>query len=549
MNIFIFIILLFSEIFHGCISSEETYKNNKKPNVLFIIVDDLNDYEGTFGGHPQARTPNIDKLASSGIVFRNAHSNCPLCGPSRASLFTGIYPHNSNLLSNKPPWFDNSILKNCKTLMEYFNENGYYVTGSGKLLHNNKLELWDDWGVEVNNYGPYAFDGFKPVGHPSVNEPFRKIGAVDGSFASLSDVPYFHDSISGGRKAGWIYSTWGGKAKKEGEFLEYKNEEIRDLLPDEMHAVWAANKIKELEKQKNNEPFFMGVGFVRPHTPLYAPKKYFDMFPLDSIMLPVIKENDNADTYYESVYYDKNIRLSDYLNLSTPLPHTIKGPLYYRLLKESYPFESEGLKKFLQAYLACIAFMDDQVGIVLEALAESKFKDNTIVVFVSDHGWNMGEKEYLFKYSLWEESTRIPFIIRLPGNRNNGESVEYPVSLIDVYPTLKDLCNIEGRTTKNGKGLPLDGNSLKSVLDNREIDKLEGRGVLTAITGGDSRNSLSEPSFSLRTRNWRYILYSNGKEELYYHVKDPFEWNNLALDKLYESKKRELKRELLKMIK
>lgn len=151
MNISIFIILLFLEILSGYVSSEKTYKDNEKPNVLFIVVDDLNDYEGIFGGHPQSHTPNIDKLASSGIVFRNAHSNCPLCGPSRASLFTGIYPHNSNLLSNKPPWFNNPILKNCKTLMEYFNENGYYVTGSGKLLHNNKLELWDDWGVDINN--------------------------------------------------------------------------------------------------------------------------------------------------------------------------------------------------------------------------------------------------------------------------------------------------------------------------------------------------------------------------------------------------------------
>ncbi len=515
---------LLSFAFFGC-----SNKNNKIPkrlNVVFIIVDDLNDYEGVFGGHPQAKTPNLDKLAKSAITFTNGHSNCPVCSPSRNSLFTGVYPFESGDFG----WtkhFQQPVLKNNKTLIEYFSENGYYTMGSGKLLHVEQKNKWDEWGVDINNYGPLAFNGIEPVGHPSVPEPFRSIGPIDGSFAPLSDVPAFPDSVSKGNKTGWLYSR--GKT----DFLEYVDENNRDLMPDEMHAQWAAKRIKEMEAEDSDKPFFMGVGFVRPHTPLYAPRRFFDRFPIEDIRLSEKLENDAVDTHYKNIY-----------------PAEIKGLRYYQTLKESYGGEAEpGLKHFVQAYLACVAFVDEQIGRVVNAINDSKFRDNTIIVLVADHGWQMGEKDYLFKNSPWEESTRIPYIIKVPGAKN-GKTVDHPVSLIDIYPTLKELCGLSGDNRKNEEGGKLGGFSLVPFLKNPNSEKWEGpKGALSMVGNGLNKEDPDKQTYSYRTKDWRYIRYMDGSEELYHNKSDSFEWENLANDPDYSERKEELKNEMLKLIK
>ena len=499
--------------------------DNKKPNVVFIIVDDLNDYEGAFDGHPQVKTPNIDKLAKSGISFLNAHSNCPVCAPSRNSLFTGVYPHHSKDFG----WTalkDQPVLKNNKTMMELFKENGYHVMGSGKLLHHHRKDMWDEWGVNINNYGPLAFNGTEPVGHPSVPEPFRSIGPIDGSFAPLSDIPTFPDSISKGNKTGWLYT------RNKPDFLEYTNDDKRDLMPDEMHAQWAAKRIQEMDEQDSLKPFFMGIGFVRPHTPLYAPQRFFDMFPIEDIELSEILEGDSEDTHYKNIY-----------------PQDIKGLRYYQTLKESYNGDAElGLKHFLQAYLACIAFVDEQIGVVVDAINNSKFKENTIIVLVADHGWQMGEKDYLFKNSPWEESTRIPYIIKVPGAKN-GQKVNHPVSLIDIYPTLKDVCNLNGDNRKNTNGAASGGFSLKPFLENQDTKKWQGpKGALTVVGVGLNNNDVMKQTYSYRTHNWRYILYLDGTEELYHNKVDPFEWENLAENEQYAAQKKQLKNEMIELI-
>ena len=508
----------------ACTNTEGNEKPDK-PNVLFILVDDLNDYEGAFGGHPQVKTPNIDKLANSGVSFVNAHTNCPVCAPSRNSLFTGVYPHDSKDFG----WTalkDQPVLKNNKTIMELFAENGYHVMGSGKLLHHHRKDMWHEWGVKINNYGPLAFNGIEPVGHPSVPEPFRSIGPIDGSFAPLSDVPTFPDSISKGKKTGWLYT------RNTQNFLEYTDENNRDLTPDEMHAQWAAKRIREMDEQDTVKPFFMGIGFVRPHTPLYAPKRFFDMFPIENIELSEILEGDAEDTHYKNIY-----------------PADIKGLRYFRTIKESYGDDAEeGLKHFLQAYLACIAFVDEQIGVVIDAVNNSKFKDNTIVVLVADHGWQMGEKEYLFKNSPWEESTRIPYIVRTPGGKN-GSKITHPVSLIDMYPTLTDLCQLKGNNLKNEDGGDLGGYSLNPFLQNPETNKWEGpSGALTMVGVGLNKEEVTKQTYSYRTKDWRYILYMDGTEELYYNANDPYEWKNLANDEKFKEKKTELKSELMNKI-
>jgi iduronate 2-sulfatase len=207
------------------------------------------------------------------------------------------------------------------------------------------------------------------------------------------------------------------------------------------------------------------------------------------------------------------------------------------------------LKHFLQAYLACIAFVDEQIGAVIDALNDSKFRDNTIVVFTSDHGWNMGEKEYLFKNSPWEESTRVPLIIRAPGESKAGSEVDHPVSLIDIYPTLAELCRLEGDTTKNNAGVRIDGHSLRPFLKNPRLRNWDGPdGALTVLGVGVNQKDVLQQNYSYRTRNWRYVLYRNGQEELYDHQNDPYEWNNLAANRRYAQKKRELKDQMMTIV-
>lgn len=332
----------------------------------------------------------------------------PICAPSRASFFTGIYPFRSGDFTFKP-WFEFPVFLNSRTLMEHFRANGYHVIGSGKLMHHHRASDWDEFPYKAD-YGPFAYDGKDRVGHPSVPEPFRSIGPVDGSFAPLEDVPF------GGKDGkGWIYGAW----SKTVQHLRYASDDDRDPTPDERNAKWAADRIGQFAREQDGKPFFLAVGFIRPHTPMYAPKRYFDLFPLESLQLPVIKPGDKADTHYRDVFSDE-----------------IKGVHYYRTLGQSYPTIDDGLKAFLQAYLACVAAVDDCVGTVVEAVDNSPFKSNTIIIMTADNGWNMGQKEYLFKNSPWEESCRVPLIVRAPGAAKRGGMAEHPIGLIDIYPTL-----------------------------------------------------------------------------------------------------------------
>lgn len=535
-NTFTYSMVLISFLLINC-SIKELKQENAQPNVLFIIIDDLNDYQGCFGGHPQAKTPNIDRLATEGVRFMNAHTNIGLCNPSRNSLFTGVYPHQSrNFGLDKKT--TQQLFRNNKTMMERFSENGYYVMGSGKLLHSNQMKLWDEWGVNVNNYGPFAYDGENQVGHPSVPQPFRSIGDIDGSYAPMSDVPVFAKDEVKGENPGWIYSG------RDDKIFRYADESDRDLLPDEMHAQWAAKRINEMDENEMDQPFFMGIGFVRPHTPLYAPKRFFDMFPIENLQLPQIKVGDVDDTHYKDNYpVERTADDKWYTNTS-------KGQMYSKMLTESYGGdEEEGLKHFLQAYLACVAFADEQVGIVLDALNNSRFKENTIVVLTSDHGWQMGQKQYLFKNSPWENSTHIPLIIKAPGIAKKSK-VEHPVSLIDIYPTFMDFCQLEGDDRKNVSGVLIGGFSLKPFIKNPTSKDWEGsKGALTTIATDVVDYELKSQTFSFKTIDYRYILYPDGQEELYDLKDDPHEWNNLASDKNLEARKNELKEKVLAMIK
>jgi len=401
--------------------------------------------------------------------------------------------------------------------MKLFQENGYKTLGSGKLTHGKPTKDWDEWGANYkHNYGPSYNNGETNVAHPAVPAPFNSIGPVDGSYGRLSTA-----GISTGEKGkpGWVYG-WDKKP------FRYINDEDRDLLQDEKHAKWAVEKLKELENEQ--QPFFMGIGFVRPHTPLHAPDKYFDLFPIDELELGPWMLHDAKDTHWLENFDKKK-----------------KGPKYYRMLLESYDGDREvALKHFLQAYLACVAFVDEQVGKIMDAVEESPLKDNTIIVFTSDHGWQMGEKDYLFKNSPWEESARVPLIIR-NGNSTITGKVAHPVSLIDIYPTLIDLCALEGDNKLNEQGCELGGFSLRPFLENPKTNNWEGpNGALTLVGNYGKTIPTEKQNFSYRTVNFRYILYSNDKEELYDHKNDPYEWKNVAEEKKYKKIKNNLRSEM-----
>lgn len=508
------------------VSAQSDAAHRPRPNVVMIVIDDLNHYVTGMGGHPQAKTPNLARLAAAGVSFRRAYSNNPICAPSRGSLFTGIYPHTSRLI-HFGKWFENETLINSKTIPEYFRDNGYLTMGTGKLLHNYRPHVWEEFGHRAN-YGPFAYNGRDFVGHPSVPAPFRSIGSVDGSFAPISDVPRVPKSADAPGTTGWYESPRWDQKKP----WRYVDEKDRDLLPDERCAKWAADRILAISKQPEGRPFFLGVGFIRPHTPLYAPQRFFDMFPTDTIQLPVIRPGDAADTHYLKVFSAE-----------------LKGPKHFRLLQQSYPTFEEGLRTYVQAYLACVAFVDEQVGKVLDAVDNSPFRANTIVLVTSDHGYNMGEKDYLFKNSLWEESGRIPLIVRTPGMKRTGAVVERPVSLIDIFPTLVELCGLQGDTRKNAKGAPLDGTSLAPLLLDPDRQHWDGPSAALTVIKASQRPSekIHEHHYSVRTERWRYILYNNGSEELYDHDVDPHEWNNLAEESRFRDVKTKLRDQLFRL--
>lgn len=487
-----------------------------RPNILLILTDDLNIYQGVYGGHPQAKTPHIDRLAGTSVIFDNAHSPAPVCAPARAAMFTGILPHLSGNFGFDRYW-ENPVLQNSKTLMTYLRENGYQAFGTGKLMHHNVERDWTVYGPR-QYAGPVAYDGKNPVGHPSVPERYSRLGLLDGTFASLADVPVVPPSGDAPGYTGW----WNHQDNRP---FRYVNDSDRDLLRDEEIANWAVERIRLLEETRE-QPFFLAVGFSRPHTPLVAPQKYFDLYPLDTLELSPLKEGDAEDTHFF-----ENVGMRH------------KGYRFYKALEESFPDVREGLLRYVQAYLACVSFVDDQIGKVITALEESGLQENTLVIFTSDHGYNLGEKEFLFKNSLWEESTQVPLLVRIPGNEANaGARVAAPVSLIDLYPTLADVCGLRGDTRKNEAGAPLSGHSMRPLLQDPSTEPEEFDAALTVV------QSAGQEHYAIRTRDWRFIRYANGAEELYDHRNDPREWTNLARHPEYRTRLLALRERLFEQV-
>ena len=419
----------------------------EKPNILFIAIDDQNDWIGCLNGHPQIQTPNIDALAERGTVFLNAHCQSPLCNPSRTSLMTGRRPSTTGVYG-LAPWFrDVEDLKNIVSLPQYLRQHGYKALTTGKIYHGG--------------YGrrPNRDDEFDVIGPPP--------GVGVRPKSKLVNTPAAHPLVD-----------WG--------VFDHKDEDKGDWKV----ASWAVDQLE----QKQEEPFFLSVGFFLPHVPCYATQKWFDLYPEDSLQLPPFLKGDREDTP----------RFSWYLHWKLPEP------------RHDFLEEANEWKNLVRSYLACTSFVDSQVGRVLEALEKGGHADDTIVVLWSDHGWHLGEKRITGKNTLWDRSTRVPLIFAGPGVTTNGRC-EQPAELLDIYPTLIDLCELP---ENDG----LEGHSLMPQLKDAAAER-----EWPAITTHNHDNH------GIRTKDWRYIHYADGSEELYNMQQDPNEWKNLAGDSQYAS--------------
>lgn len=482
-------------------------------NILTIICDDLNDSIEGMGGHPQAKTPNIDRLMKRGVRFTNAAANVPLCGPSRASMWSGLSPLTTGYYGadqQENSWHRNPVIKQSVSLFELFVRNGYRNYATGKIYHNGHevLSIYknDDgfpgYGT-LPNFGPIPNDGNPKhkrngVLPPWMPEKLRKEGGWHDGFGPIQDLKQY------GSQYEWTLFSSGRPWK-------FRNGEDRDPLPDENHAA----EMVDFLGKTHDRPFIATVGFVRPHSPWYAPQKYFDLFPLEEVELTPILPFDAEDC-------------SKILTQEHDIAEARGWDAYQKIMENG---GDEQLRKWTQAYLACVAFADDQIGKVLDALDASPYADNTLVIITSDHGYHMGEKEYLFKYSPWEESARVPLVIAGPGVAENKECV-VPVSLLDIYPTLVDAAGL----------VPLhklDGHSLRPLLEKPGAGEWTGPLVSLTAIGSKVPVKKNTPApakdqhFSIRSERYRYIRCRNGEEELYDHRNDPNEWENLAKHREY----------------
>ena len=406
-----------------------------RPNVLFIAIDDLNTWQG-FMGHPYAQTPNLDRLAQSGTFFTEAHCQAPLCGPSRASIMSGLRPattgiygqiHDKNLRQAHP------TLADIEFLPEYFAKNGYKTLGVGKLFHQHAPE-----GV------------------------FEISGGREPGFGPKPDKRFKWDQKG-------TSTDWGAYPEQD------------SLMSDYRSANWATDRLAET----HDRPFFLGVGFLRPHVPWYVPNSWFEKYPLTKDYTPPYLENDQGD-----------------------IPEIAKRVAEVPMMPTTeWAIENEEWNAICQAYLASISFVDAQVGKVLDALEASPYADNTVIVLFSDHGYHLGEKNRFAKHSLWKEATQVPLIIVGPGIPAD-QSCDKPVELLDIYPTLVDLCGLPPNPQNEGK-------SLAPLLPNPNPI-----GTYTAMT------TYGQNNHSLRIGKFRYIQYEDQTEELYNIEEDPHEWNN-----------------------
>ena len=440
-----------------------------RPDVLFIAIDDLNDWVGVLGGHPQALTPNIDALAARGMLFTNAHAPSALCNPSRTAIFTGLAPSTTGVYGNAPDWRTVERLEGIATIPKYFREHGYRTLGAGKLFHAhsysvagfsgyNDLTAWDAFYPSLDRQLP---DEITPLDRPANGNPFTR--NID----------------------------WAGLVTED------------SAMGDGQVVGWGQQQLTA----PGDEPRFVAVGIYRPHPPWYVPQKYLDLYPLEDIELPRVLETDLDDIPAAAL-------LGAYSGNMPPMG------------LHEWIVAADLWQEGVQAYLASISFADAMVGRLLDALDRSGRADNTIIVLWSDHGWHLGEKLRWRKSTIWEESTRIPFIVVAPGITTPGSRTDEVVSLMALYATLTELAGLE--TPGH-----IEETSLVPLLRDPELS-----------WDHVALSTFGFMNHAVRSDRYRYIRYADGSEELYDHETDPQEWINLAANPDFSAIKSRLARRL-----
>ena len=455
----------FAHLVIGILALATTGLSVEKPNVLFLISDDLNTALSGFG-HPQCKTPELDKLAERGMRFENMHCQYPVCGASRASLMSGLYPYTNGTLGNAGTLRGN--MPDVVTMSQLFRKNGYRVGRVSKIYHMGiPPEILAGTATRDD---PHSWDEVVNIKAPEQNAPGEK-------------------------------TNWSPKNKSSQSFTGVVAEGDDLAHADGMAASHAIDFLK----RHKDKPFFLACGFVRPHVPLVAPAKYFDRYDRDAMIAPVVPENDLED-----------------------VPEIIRN---YKRNSTSYGITPELHKGLLEAYYASISYMDAQVGRVLDALQELGLAENTIVVFTSDHGYLLGEHHKFQKQHLFEESTRVPFIVSVPWmNKQHGKATNQITELLDLYPTLADLSGLKAPKS-------LQGASMVPLLKNPSADEWTKDLAFTISRNGGE---------SIRTHNWRFTHwgFGSGGMELYDLRKDPGEFINLAKNPKYNKALKKLKAQL-----
>lgn len=449
----------FAICWFACLSSSGSGRVNggepNKPNILFLICDDLNCDIGCYG-HPQVQTPNIDALARRGVRFESAHCQFPLCGPSRASLMTGLYPSQTRVQRNAI--YLREHLPDVLTMPQHFRASGYFATRIGKIFHYHVPKHIGTSGHD----DPWSWDyTINPRGR-DVDDEEKIFSLVPGSF---------------GGTLSWLAA--------EGE----DQEQTDGIAADEAIQI-----IRQHESGEGKQPFFLAVGLYRPHTPYVAPKKYFDLYPLDSINVPEVPAG-----YFNSI------------------PELARRKVQAK--KHQNDLSEALARQAIQAYYASITFADAQVGRILDALDSNGLADNTIVVFSSDHGYHMGEHGHWQKMTLFENATRVPLIFAGPGVTEHGKSSSQ-AELVDVYPTVSELAGFAAPRF-------LAGVSLKGTL--ADTDRQARQDSLTMMVDG----------YTLRDDHFRLTWWgengSKGKE-FYSHQDDTEELTNLIDSPRYQER-------------
>lgn len=440
----------------------------EKMNVLFIVSDDLTNNSLGCYGNSVAKTPNIDKLATKGVRFDRAYCQFPLCNPSRASLLTGLRPDTTRVYENSTQFRKN--VPNAQSLPQTFRKNGYFVARVGKLYH---------YGVP----GQIGTDGLDdPPSWEKVVNPRGRDKDDEVRDLIFTLTPNAKGSARFGASLSWLAAEGTDEEQTDGKI--------------------ATEVVKLLEANKGR-PFFLACGFFRPHTPYVAPKKYFDMYPVDKIELPKVPEGHRA---------------------AGP------APAFGSAKKEQDTMTDQQRRQAIQAYYAATSFMDAQVGRVVDTLEKLKLADKTIVVFISDHGYHLGEHGLWQKMSLFENSTRVPLLIYDPRVKSNGKACVRPVELVDLHATLAELCELPAPKT--------DGLSLKELLDDPTA-RWDRPAVTQVSRGTPIRTGQTTPKgnpwfmgYSVRTDRYRYTEWDGGKKgvQLFDYETDPGELKNLADD-------------------